>query len=84
MRGAVISCLNSQTSVYWCRKVTKKFFGTVAVGGICCYSENCEETQLLGLEALCPTMVIGRLAYPVDNEAVETLKGIYRDDGYRL
>jgi GntR family transcriptional regulator len=42
-----------------------------------------EETRLLGLDATCPTLVIRRLAYSVNHEAVEYVKGIYRGDRYR-
>ncbi len=42
-----------------------------------------EETRLLGLEAPCPTLVIKRLAYSVNHEAVEYVKGVYRGDRYR-
>lgn len=42
-----------------------------------------EETHLLGLDAPCPTLVIRRLAYSVNNEAVEYVAGVYRGDRYR-
>lgn len=42
-----------------------------------------EETRLLGLEAPCPTLVIRRLAYSVNLESVEYVKGVYRGDRYR-
>lgn len=42
-----------------------------------------EEIPLLGLDAPRPTLVIRRLAYSVNHEAVEYVKGIYRGDRYR-
>jgi len=42
-----------------------------------------EETRLLGLDAPCPTLVIRRLAYSVNHEAVEYVAGVYRGDRYR-
>ncbi|MBT8366428.1 MAG: GntR family transcriptional regulator [Deltaproteobacteria bacterium] len=42
-----------------------------------------EEIRLLELEAPCPTLVIRRLAYSVNHEAVEYVKGVYRGDLYR-
>jgi DNA-binding GntR family transcriptional regulator len=42
-----------------------------------------EETRLLELDAPCPTLVIRRLAYSVNHEAVEYVEGIYRGDRYR-
>ena len=41
------------------------------------------EIRLLGLEAPCTTLVIRRLAYSVNYEAVEYVKGVYRGDRYR-
>ena len=42
-----------------------------------------EETRLLGLDAPCPALVIRRLAYSVNHEAVEYVEGVYRGDRYR-
>ena len=42
-----------------------------------------EESRLLGLDAPWPTLVIRRLAYSVNQEAVEYVKGVYRGDRYR-
>jgi len=42
-----------------------------------------EETQLLELDAPCPTLVIRRLAYSVNHEVVEYVEGVYRGDCYR-
>jgi GntR family transcriptional regulator len=42
-----------------------------------------EETRLLGLDAPYPTLVIRRLAYSVNHEVVEYVKGVYRGDRYR-
>jgi GntR family transcriptional regulator len=42
-----------------------------------------EEIRLLELAAPCPTLVIQRLAYSVNHEAVEYVKGVYRGDRYR-
>jgi GntR family transcriptional regulator len=42
-----------------------------------------EEIRLLGLKAPCPTLVIRRLAYSVNHEAVEYVKVVYRGDRYR-
>ena len=41
------------------------------------------EIRLLGLDAPCSTLVIRRLAYSVNHEAVEYVKGVYRGDRYR-
>ena len=42
-----------------------------------------DETRLLRLDAPCPTLVIRRLAYSVNHEAVEYVEGVYRGDRYR-
>ncbi|UCF83172.1 MAG: GntR family transcriptional regulator [Desulfobacteraceae bacterium] len=42
-----------------------------------------EETRLMGLKASVPTLVIKRLAYSVNGEIVEYVKGVYHGDRYR-
>jgi GntR family transcriptional regulator len=42
-----------------------------------------EEIRLLKLEVPLPTLVIKRLAYSVNQEPVEYVKGVYRGDRYR-
>lgn len=42
-----------------------------------------EETRLLELKAPCPTLVIRRLAFSRNHEAVEYVRGVYRGDRYR-
>ena len=42
-----------------------------------------EEIRLMGLEAPFPTLVIKRLAYSVNGEIVEYVKGVYHGDRYR-
>lgn len=42
-----------------------------------------EETRLMELDAPCPTLVIRRLAYSINQEAVEYVKGVYHGDRYR-
>jgi DNA-binding GntR family transcriptional regulator len=42
-----------------------------------------KETRLMKLDAPCPTLVIRRLAYSINQEAVEYVKGVYHGDRYR-
>jgi GntR family transcriptional regulator len=42
-----------------------------------------EETRLMGLKTPFPTLVIKRLAYSVNGEVVEYVKGVYHGDRYR-
>jgi GntR family transcriptional regulator len=42
-----------------------------------------EETRLMGMKAPFPTLVIKRVAYSVNGEVVEYVKGVYHGDRYR-
>jgi GntR family transcriptional regulator len=42
-----------------------------------------EETRLMGLKSPFPTLVIKRVAYSVNGEIVEYVKGVYHGDRYR-
>ena len=42
-----------------------------------------EETRLMGLKASVPTLVIKRVAYSINGEIVEYVKGVYHGDLYR-
>lgn len=42
-----------------------------------------EETSLMNLDTPCPTLVIRRLAYSINQEAVEYVKGVYHGGRYR-
>jgi len=44
---------------------------------------NQEQTHLMGQKTPFPTLVIRRLAYSINGEAVEYVKGVYHGDRYR-